>query len=250
MKQLQKQAKVQFFKEKEATKLSYRLRLANIQFFAEGDGTDIGAGGTDDNTAGNLTGENPDGSNIQQNSQTEGGNQPKEPQLDPATKDFIEKMLQSREDKVRTKYAKELSATKKELENYKTASMTAQEKAEYEMKELQKTLEEREQVLHQKEMQSAAAEALSKVGLDIKFVDFVVGTDVDDTKVRVAKLGDLFNASLEAKVAERFKAAGRDIYAGSGNGATFTRQQVESMSQSEINENWTQIQKDMRTWGK
>lgn len=245
---LQKHKQLQFFKEKEVTKLP--LRLSDLQFFSEGDGTDTGTGGTDDNTTGNLTGEHTDPSNVQQDSQSDGGNQPKEPQLDSVTKDFIEKMLQSREDKVRTKYAKELSATKKELENYKTASMTAQEKAEYEMKELQKTLEEREQVLHQKEMQSAATEALAKVGLDIKFVDFVVGVDVDDTKARVAKLGDLFNASLEAKVAERFKAAGRDIYAGSGNGATFTRQQVEAMSQSEINANWTQIQKDMRSWGK
>lgn len=242
MKQVQKQENLQFFKEQEVMKSPYRLRLANIQFFSE----DPGAVEPPVDPVDPPTGVNPGGE--PNDTQSDGGNQSKDPQLDPATKDFIEKMLQSREDKVRTKYAKELSATKKELENYKTASMTAQEKAEYEMKELQKTLEEREQVLHQKEMQSAATEALAKVGLDIKFVDFVVGADVDDTKARVVKLGDLFNASLEAKVAERFKAAGRDIYAGSGNGATFTRQQVESMSQSEINANWTQIQKDMKTW--
>ena len=52
----------------------------------------------------------------------------KEPKLDDATKTFIEKMVQSAEDRVRSKYSKELNATKKELENYKTASMTAQEK--------------------------------------------------------------------------------------------------------------------------
>ncbi|MED2484025.1 DUF4355 domain-containing protein, partial [Bacillus thuringiensis] len=124
----------------------------------------------------------------------------------------------------------------------------AQEKAEYEMKQLQEQNDEREKVLHQKEMQWAATEALSEVGLDLKFVDFVIGADADDTKSRVAKLNELFNTSLEAKVAEKFKAAGREVYAGSGSGAVFTRQQVATMNQSEINENWDQIQKDMKTW--
>ncbi|MEB9684536.1 ribonuclease [Bacillus thuringiensis serovar pingluonsis] len=174
----------------------------------------------------------------------------KEPKLDDATKTFIEKMVQSAEDRVRSKYSKELNATKKELENYKTASMTAQEKAEYEMKQLQEQLEERERILHQKEMQSAAADGLSAIGLDLKFVDFVIGSDVEDTKSRVSKFNDLFSSALEAKVVERFKAAGREIHVSGGTGTGFTREQVNSMSQDEINANWAQIQKDMRSWGK
>ncbi|QWH63916.1 DUF4355 domain-containing protein (plasmid) [Bacillus mycoides] len=229
MKQVQKQENLQFFKEKEVTKLP--LRLSNLQFFSE----DPGAVEPPVDPVNPPAGANP-------------GGEPTEPQLDEATKAFIEKMVQSAEDKVRTKYTKQLSATQKELQNYKTASMTAQEKAEYDMQELQKQADEREKVLHQKEMQWAATESLSEAGLDLKFVDFVIGADADDTKGRVAKLNDLFNTSLEAKVAEKFKAAGRDIYAGSGNGAVFTRQQVESMNQSDINANWTQIQKDMKTW--
>lgn len=203
-----------------------RLRLTNIQFFSE---------------------ETPPVDEVQTDT-TPPTDETTEPQLDPATKEFIEKMMQSREDKLRTKYSKELNATKKELENYKTASMTAQEKAEYDMQELQKQADEREKVLHQKEMQWTATEALSEAGLDLKFVDFVIGADADDTKGRVAKINELFNTSLEAKVAEKFKAAGREIHGGAGTGATFTRQQVETMSQSDINSNWTQIQKDMKTW--
>lgn len=208
-----------------------RLRLTNMQFFSEDSGVVEPPVDPVDPPAGAAP-----------------GGEPTEPQLDEATKAFIEKTMQSREDKLRTKYVKELNVAKKELENYRTASMTAQEKAEYDMQELQKQADEREKVLHQKEMQWAATESLSEAGLDLKFVDFVIGTDADDTKGRVAKLNDLFNTSLEAKVAEKFKAAGRDIYAGSGNGAVFTRQQVESMNQSDINANWTQIQKDMKTW--
>ncbi len=210
-----------------------RLRLTNMQFFSEEPGT-----------------VEPPVDPVEQPTGTNPSGEPTEPQLDPATKEFIEKMMQSREDKLRTKYSKELNATKKELENYKTASMTAQEKAEYEMQELQKTLEEREQVLHQKEMQSAATEALSAVGLDLKFVDFVIGADAEDTNNRVAKLNDVFSTALEAKVAEKFKAAGRDIHAGSGAAGAFTREQVSAMSQSEINANWPQIQQSMRTWNK
>ncbi|MCQ6325309.1 ribonuclease, partial [Bacillus cereus] len=87
----------------------------------------------------------------------------KEPQLDEATKAFIEKMVHSAEDKVRTKYTKELNATKKELESFRTASITAQETAEYEKKQLQEQNDEREKGVHQKEMQWAATEALSEV---------------------------------------------------------------------------------------
>ncbi|HDX9654341.1 TPA: DUF4355 domain-containing protein [Bacillus wiedmannii] len=208
-----------------------RLRLTNMQFFSE----DPGVVEPPVDPVDPLAGAAP-------------GGEPAEPQLDEATKAFIEKTMQSREDKLRTKYVKELNATKKELENYRTASMTAQEKAEYDMQELQKQADEREKVLHQKEMQWAATEALSEAGLDLKFVDFVIGNDADDTKGRVAKLNDLFNISLEAKVAEKFKAAGREIHAGSGAGVVFTRQQVSTMNQSEINANWDQIQKDMKTW--
>lgn len=222
---LQRHKQLQFFKEKEVTKLP--LRLSNLQFFSD---------------------PTPPADDTPPDEQTPPVDDTKEPQLDEATKAFIEKMVQSAEDKVRTRYTKELNATKKELESFRTASMTAQEKAEYEMKQLQEQNDEREKVLHQKEMQWAATEALSEVGLDLKFVDFVIGADADDTKGRVAKLNELFNISLEAKVAEKFKAAGREIHASGGTGAVFTRQQVASMSQSEINENWTQIQKDMRTW--
>ena len=218
---------LQFFKEKVETKLP--LRLNNLQFFSDS---------------------TPPADDTPPEDPTPPADNPEEPNLDEATKAFIEKMLQSREDKVRTKYVKELNATKKELENYRTASMTAQEKAEYEMQELQKALEERERVLHQKEMQSAATEALSTAGLDLKFVDFVIGTDADDTKGRVAKLNDVFTKALEEKVAEKFKAAGRDIHAGSGTAGLFTRDQVAAMSQTEINANWPQIQQSMKTWNK
>ncbi|MCQ6325397.1 capsid assembly scaffolding protein Gp46 family protein, partial [Bacillus cereus] len=64
-------------------------------------------------------------------------------------------------------------------------------------------------VLHQTERQWAATVALAEVGLDLKFVDVVIGADADDTKSRVAKLNELFNTSLEANVAEKVKAAGR-----------------------------------------
>ena len=240
MKQLQKQVDVQFFKEKEAT--PYRLRLANIQFFAEGDGTDTSVEGTD----GNQTGEG-----------TDGGSQQQEPQLDEATKAFIEKMVQSAEDKVRTKYTKQLSATQKELENYKTASMTAQEKAEYEMQELQKTLEEREQALLQKEMRGIAVEGLAAASIDLEpkelaeLADVVIGKDEEDTKRRLKVIEDKFSKAVGKEIDKKFKEAGRNIYAGSGNGAAvFTRQQVDSMSTEEINANWAQIQKDMPTWSK
>ncbi|MCQ6337764.1 DUF4355 domain-containing protein [Bacillus cereus] len=234
---LQKHKQLQFFKEKEVTKLPYRLRLTNMQFFSE----EPGAGEPPVDPVEPPAGENP-------------GGEPTEPQLDPATKDFIEKMMQSREDKLRTKYSKELNATKKELENYKTASMTAQEKAEYEMQELQKTLEEREQALLQKEMRGIALEGLASVNIDLEpkelaeLADVVIGKDEEDTKRRLKVIEDKFSKAVGKAVDKKFKEAGRNIYAGSGNGATFTRQQVASMSQSDINANWEQIQKDMKTW--
>ncbi|MCH5460952.1 DUF4355 domain-containing protein [Bacillus cereus] len=243
MKQLQKQAEVQFLKERELTRLPFRL--SNLQFFSD---PAIPADETLQNEQTSPADDIKD-SLVEEQKEPPVGEQ-KEPKLDDATKTFIEKMVQSAEDRVRSKYSKELNATKKELENYKTASMTAQEKAEYEMKQLQEQLEERERVLHQKEMQSVASDGLSAFGLDLKFVDFVIGLDVEDTKVRVAKFNDLFSTALEVKVAEKFKAAGREIHVSGGTGGGFTREQVNSMSQAEINANWAQIQKDMRNWGK
>ncbi|MES5957574.1 DUF4355 domain-containing protein [Bacillus fungorum] len=214
-----------------------RLRLTNMQFFSEEPGA-----------------VEPPVDPVEQPAGTNPGGEPTEPQLDSATKEFIEKMMQSREDKLRTKYSKELNATKKELENYKTASMTAQEKAEYEMQELQKTLEEREQALLQKEMRGIAVEGLASANIDLEpkelaeLADVVIGKDEDDTKRRLKVIEDKFSKAVGKAVDKKFKEAGRNIYAGSGNGATFTRQQVASMSQSDINANWEQIQKDMKTW--
>ncbi|TKJ08692.1 ribonuclease, partial [Bacillus cereus] len=144
MKQLQKQAEVQFLKERELTKLPFRL--SNLQFFSD---PVIPADETLQNEQTSPADDIKD-SLVEEQKEPPVGEQ-KEPKLDDATKTFIEKMVQSAEDRVRSKYSKELNATKKELENYKTASMTAQEKAEYEMKQLQEQLEERERVLHQKE---------------------------------------------------------------------------------------------------
>ncbi|MGG1339791.1 DUF4355 domain-containing protein [Bacillus toyonensis] len=236
---LVKDLPVQFFKGKKEVKSP--LRMGNLQFFS-----DQGLPADDKLIEEQTSPEEQKPSEEQ----IQPVDEHKEPKLEGATKAFIEKMVQSAEDRVRSKYSKELNATKKELENYKTASMTAQEKAEYEMKQLQDQLEERERVLHQKEMQSAAADGLSAIGLDLKFVDFVIGSDIEDTKVRVSKFNDLFSSALEVKVAERFKAAGREIHAGSGSGGGFTKEQVASMSQSEINANWVQIQQSMKTWNK
>ncbi|MBB1219766.1 ribonuclease, partial [Klebsiella pneumoniae] len=89
---LQKHKQLQFFKEKEVTKLP--LRLSNLQFFSD---------------------PTPPADDTPPDDQTPPVDDTKEPQLDEATKAFIEKMVQSAEDKVRTKYTKELNATKKEL---------------------------------------------------------------------------------------------------------------------------------------
>lgn len=177
--------------------------------------------------------------------------QPEQPtkQEDTLTKEYIEKLIQSEVDRVRGKYAKELKAKEKELENFRTASMTAQEKAEYEVEQLKADLEKREQDLLQKEMKGVATDILSDSNLDIKFVDYIIGSDVEDTKARAVKFKDVFNKALEKAVEERFKAAGRDIQFGNNSGG-FTREQVNAMSRDEINRNWAAIQQSMKNWKK
>lgn len=171
------------------------------------------------------------------------------PREDVLTKDYIEKMIQSEVDKVRTKYVKEIKQKDKELENYRTATMTAQEKAEYEMQELQKQLEERETTLLHKEMRGTATDLLAASELDLGFADYVIGSDVESTKQRAEAFSKLFSKALEKKIEQRFKEAGRDIsFGGGSNGGAFTREQVKNMSQDQINQNWAKIQESMKSW--
>jgi hypothetical protein len=193
--------------------------------------------------------ESNEATNEEVNDQTD-KEEKQESQGDALTKEYIEKLIQSEVDRVRGKYAKELKAKEKELENFRTASMTAQEKAEYEVQQLKEDLEKREQDLLQKEMKGIATDLLSESNLDLKFVDFVTGSDVEDTKARTTKFKDTFNKALEKAVEERFKAAGRDVHLGNNSGGGFTREQVATMSTAEINRNWGAIQTSMKGWKK
>lgn len=147
------------------------------------------------------------------------GGEPK-PDSKPFDMEEIRKLIQSETDKVRTEYSRKLKEAQAELERLKAEKMTEEEKAKYEQEKLQKELQEKEQALLQRELNLLAVELLNESDMPIEFKEFVIGSDQETTKARIATLKSLWTKSLEKAVQERFKENGRIPHDSGGDGNT------------------------------
>ncbi|PDO11583.1 MAG: hypothetical protein BLM47_00125 [Candidatus Reconcilbacillus cellulovorans] len=180
------------------------LRM-NLQFFAadagQGGGTDAAGGaqgqqGGQGNDAGTGTTQSGSGGD----SGGQGGFQ-----LTPELETWLQKQIQSAEDRVRTQYVKQL----KQLEQQLQAKMTEEEKIQYELEKKRRELMEKEAALKRQTVELEATNLLAQTNLPIQFKPFVLGDDVDDTKRRIEDFKKLWDAAVSEEVTKRMAAGGR-----------------------------------------
>ena len=164
------------------------------------------------------------GENVDTGATNEGATDTTEETKEELTLEQVKKMIQSETDKVRTEYSKKLKALEKEKEELEKAKMTEEEKAKYELEKYQKELAEKEKAIALKELTIITGDLLKENGLPFEFRDFLIGTDEEDTKLKISLFKKEWDKAIKAEVESRFKASGREINKGSKR--TMTREEI------------------------
>lgn len=113
-----------------------------------------------------------------------------------------------------------LATQKKKFdEASKLANMSEDEQRDYKYNQKMQELEEREAELAKRELSAEAAQQLSKQGLPVEAVDFVVGKDAETTLANIKAFKTMFDNALSAEVSAR-------IATGKPNAATNNNQSV------------------------
>ena len=144
--------------------------------------------------------------------------------LNEAQKAAVQKMIQSERDRATNKLGNEkkteIEDLRKQLEDLKKEKLTESERAELDRKNRETELEKKERAFRLMQNKYTATQALQSAGLENgeDVVSLVLGDTEENTKKNVAALSALIERIVKAKVAERFKAAGRDPGKGSSGG--------------------------------
>ncbi len=138
----------------------------------------------------------------------------------PLNTEAIEKLVQSRVDKITAELGKKNATLQKELDKVKREKLSDDEVRSLEMADREKALLEKEQALTERENRLYAIKAIKEAGLDdgsqqsLDLVDFVLGADEDTINGRVKAFKNLVDKFVAAKVDQTFKATGRNPNSG------------------------------------
>lgn len=138
-----------------------------------------------------------------------------EKQTAPLTTEAIEKLIQSRVDKITADFGKKNSTLQKELDKMKREKLSEEEVRNLEIANKEKALAEKEQALLERENKLYAIKAMKEIGLDdgsqqsLELLDFVMGDNEKTIKERVKTFKSLVDRFVTAKVEQTFKANGR-----------------------------------------
>lgn len=142
---------------------------------------------------------------------TEPDNEPAPAQFDMET---IERIVQSRVDKLMAPERKKSAETEKKYKALQKQLMTADEIKQAEIAEKEQALAAREKELQDRLNREYAQKALREAGLDdgsetaFSLADFVMGEDETEIKEKVRTFKELFDKAVTAEVNKRFKDAG------------------------------------------
>jgi hypothetical protein len=122
---------------------------------------------------------------------------------------WLQKQIQSAEDRVRTQYVKQLKQLEQEKEALLKEKMTEEERAKYELEKQRRELFEKEAALKRQTVELEATNLLASAQLPIQFKPFVLGEDVEQTKQRINDFKKLWDAAVSEEVTKRMAAGGR-----------------------------------------
>ena len=123
------------------------------------------------------------------------------------TQEEVEALLQKEADR-RVSEALKKAEKKKEAavkEAQKLAAMNEQEKYEYELKQRENAIAEKEKQLALMENKNEASKILAEKGISIALVDFIVAEDAETMKNNIDLLDKCFKESVKAEVEKRLK---------------------------------------------
>ena len=166
------------------------------------------------------------------------------PDEKPLSKDEVEKLIQDKvqreTDRVRTEYSKKLKALETEKETLAKEKMTEEEKREFELKQAQATIQEKEKAYNQKLLELNAIEWLKAEGLDTDFKNYVIGNDEDTTKARIKEFRKQWDSAIKKEIETKFQSNSRTPNQSSDG---LTKERINTMSINEINANWDSVSK-------
>lgn len=130
-----------------------------------------------------------------------GGQGGTDPQISPELQDFIQKQIQSAQDKVRTEYTQKL----KEKDEQLREKMTDEERRLADLQQREQELEETRAKLNAQIVQNHTANALSESSLSPKFASFLARDTVENTDAVIKEFKAVWDAEIAEKVKEKFK---------------------------------------------
>lgn len=151
------------------------------------------------------------------------------------TKEEVEKLLQKEADRRVTEALKKAEKKKTEAvkEAERLAAMNEQEKYEYQLKQREAAIIEKEKALALSENKNEASKILSEKGLSLSLVDFVVAEDAETMKKNIDLLDKAFKASVKAEIEKRI---GGESPKRTVSDKGVTKEQFVKMSIGEMNE--------------
>jgi len=126
---------------------------------------------------------------------------------EPVEKTFTQKDLDAIIDKRLARERKDAETRIKEAvtEAQKLAKMSADERAQHEREELQKTLSQREAEITRRELKAEAKAQLADKGLPVEFSDALPLTDAESVQTAIEVFDKAFRIAVEKGVNERLK---------------------------------------------
>ena len=126
-----------------------------------------------------------------------------------------------------------------------TKRYPAESEEQKQLRAIRAELEQEKQTRIRAELRARAiAEATTK-GIPTDIVDYFVGADEEQTAQNIAKLDTVWRSHLQKAVESRFADGGRApvVTKPDGQGASFTREQIDAMPQDEKIRRWGEISK-------
>ena len=122
-----------------------------------------------------------------------------------------------------------LATQKKKFdEASKLANMSEDEQRDYQYNQKMQELEQRELELAKRELSAEATQQLSKQGLPVEAVDFVVGKDAESTLANIKAFKAMFDKAISDEVSARI-ATGKPS-ASTGNNQSMTKEEFRKMN--------------------
>ena len=212
-----------FYKDLGGLKMKKFFIPLNLQFFGNGDGGDAGTQGAETGTQG-VTDSSAQTNQSQQTNQQENQSQQAENQSQ-LSAEAIDKLIQSRVDKITAELGKKNSNLQKELDKLKKEKLSDEELRQLEIADKEKAMAEKEQALLERENRLFAIKTIKEIGLDdgsdtsLQIVDFVMSDTEENITEKVTAFKNLVDKLVSERVNQTFRENGR-IPNGAGQGGT------------------------------